>query len=242
MTSDNCLCYKRYAQSNMRQQRTASREPTHDDDLDHPLGARPQAHRRDRLDPDHAGRASRRSGLSTGAFSKKFSVPGREGFTTNDKIVRIYHQGGRYAPLVPVVTLPAGESVASPAVRGRASSRSRRSCARRSRAREPRRSPRPATARSSRPMAARRSCSPIRRRTTSRFGNNTKAAKTAAACSPVSPIAGAPVHVTGLRRAPEPDRRLRRPRRAARGDARRPRRAGRARVRVRVAATRSSRS
>ncbi len=56
-------------------------------------------------------------GSSTGAFSKKFSVPGREGFTTNDKIARIYHQGGRYAPLVPVVALPAGESVSSPSVR-----------------------------------------------------------------------------------------------------------------------------
>src|SRR3982074_2879151 len=56
-------------------------------------------------------------GSATNAFSKKFSVPGREGFTTNDKIVHVYHQGGRYAPLVPVVTLPAGQSVSSPGVR-----------------------------------------------------------------------------------------------------------------------------
>ena len=50
-------------------------------------------------------------GTSTSAFSKKFTVPGREGFETNDKIARIYHTGGRNAPLVPVVTLPAGVQV-----------------------------------------------------------------------------------------------------------------------------------
>ena len=54
---------------------------------------------------------------STGAFSKKFSVPGREGFTTNSRILGLYHQGGRSAPLVPVVTLPAGQTVSSPQVR-----------------------------------------------------------------------------------------------------------------------------
>src|ERR1700729_100944 len=56
-------------------------------------------------------------GKSTGAFSNKFSVPGREGFQTNQQIAQLYHQGGNYAPLVPVVTLPAGTSVSSPAVR-----------------------------------------------------------------------------------------------------------------------------
>src|SRR5947209_1617122 len=56
-------------------------------------------------------------GKSTNAFSTKFTVPGREGFVTNDKIARLYHTGGRYAPLVPVVTLPAGTAVSSPAVR-----------------------------------------------------------------------------------------------------------------------------
>ncbi len=54
---------------------------------------------------------------STGAFSKKFSVPGREGFVANSQILERFHQGGRNAPLVPVVRLPAGQSVTSPAVR-----------------------------------------------------------------------------------------------------------------------------
>ena len=54
--------------------------------------------------------ARKKEGAKGSGFSKKFSVPGREGFTTNDQIVRIYHQGGRYPPLVPVVALPAGQS------------------------------------------------------------------------------------------------------------------------------------
>src|SRR3979409_2672532 len=56
-------------------------------------------------------------GTSTGAFSKKFSVPGREGFVTNDRIAHLYHGGGRYAHLVPGVTVPAGTTVQSPGVR-----------------------------------------------------------------------------------------------------------------------------
>ena len=55
-------------------------------------------------------------GSSTGAFSKKFSVPGREGYVTNSQIIRQYHNGGRTAPLVPVVTLPSGVSESSPQV------------------------------------------------------------------------------------------------------------------------------
>jgi putative drug exporter of the RND superfamily len=56
-------------------------------------------------------------GSSTSAFSKKFSVPGREGFVTNDRILHTYQGGGRNAPLVPVVTLPAGQTVTSPGVK-----------------------------------------------------------------------------------------------------------------------------
>lgn len=56
-------------------------------------------------------------GSTTSSFSNKFTVPGREGFITNSRIQAVYHQGGRNAPLLPVVTLPAGQSVSSPAVR-----------------------------------------------------------------------------------------------------------------------------
>src|SRR5665213_1925876 len=51
---------------------------------------------------------------ATKAFSNEFSVPGREGFQTNLVIQHLYHQGGGKAPIVPVVTLPAGTSVSSP--------------------------------------------------------------------------------------------------------------------------------
>jgi len=34
-------------------------------------------------------------GSSTQSFSKQFSVPGREGFVTNDRIARIFHNGGK---------------------------------------------------------------------------------------------------------------------------------------------------
>jgi RND superfamily putative drug exporter len=51
------------------------------------------------------------------SFSNEFSIPGREGYQTNVAIQRIYHQGGNNAPIVPVITLPAGVSVSSPAVR-----------------------------------------------------------------------------------------------------------------------------
>jgi len=54
---------------------------------------------------------------ATGALKQKFSVPGREGWETNERITRIYHSGGNNAALVPVVTLPAGTTVSSPQVR-----------------------------------------------------------------------------------------------------------------------------
>jgi putative drug exporter of the RND superfamily len=53
---------------------------------------------------------------STKSFSTQFSVPGRQGYETNTQILRLFHQGGRSAPLVPTVTLPAGTAVSSPAV------------------------------------------------------------------------------------------------------------------------------
>jgi RND superfamily putative drug exporter len=58
------------------------------------------------------------SGAATKAMNQKFSVPGREGWDTNQAIAKQYRgTGGNGAPLVPVVTLPAGRTVADPAVR-----------------------------------------------------------------------------------------------------------------------------
>ena len=57
------------------------------------------------------------AGSATKALKQKFSVPGKEGWVTNQQIAREFHgTGGNHAPLLPVVTLPAGSSVSSPAV------------------------------------------------------------------------------------------------------------------------------
>ncbi len=51
------------------------------------------------------------------ALKQKFSVPGKEGWTTNQQIAQEFHgTGGNHAPLLAVVTLPAGHSVDSAAV------------------------------------------------------------------------------------------------------------------------------
>jgi putative drug exporter of the RND superfamily len=55
---------------------------------------------------------------ATKAMNQKFSVPGREAWETNSEIARIYnHTGSDTAPLLPVVTLPAGKSVSNSSVR-----------------------------------------------------------------------------------------------------------------------------
>jgi putative drug exporter of the RND superfamily len=56
-------------------------------------------------------------GRATSALSDQYSVPGREGYVTNTRITRAFGNGGDGAPLVVVVTLPAGADVASPRVR-----------------------------------------------------------------------------------------------------------------------------
>jgi putative drug exporter of the RND superfamily len=58
------------------------------------------------------------AGAATKAMNQKFSVPGREGWETNVAIAKLYKgTGGNAAPLVPVVTFPAGRTVADPGVR-----------------------------------------------------------------------------------------------------------------------------
>src|SRR5437588_683154 len=58
------------------------------------------------------------AGSATKALKQKFSVPGKEGWETNQQIAREFRgTGGNATPLVPVVTLPAGETVSSPGVR-----------------------------------------------------------------------------------------------------------------------------
>jgi RND superfamily putative drug exporter len=59
------------------------------------------------------------AGPATKALKQKFSVPGKEGWITNQQIQRDFHgTGGNQSPLLPVVTLPAGKTVHSPGVDG----------------------------------------------------------------------------------------------------------------------------
>ncbi|TMK98136.1 MAG: MMPL family transporter [Actinobacteria bacterium] len=54
------------------------------------------------------------AGSATKALKQKFSVPGKEGWVTNQQIARNFHgTGGNSAPLLAVVTLPPGQSVSS---------------------------------------------------------------------------------------------------------------------------------
>jgi putative drug exporter of the RND superfamily len=57
------------------------------------------------------------AGSASKALKQKFSVPGKEGFVTNQRIAGLFHAtGGGHAPLLAVVTLPASASAQSPAV------------------------------------------------------------------------------------------------------------------------------
>ncbi|MCA1679620.1 MAG: hypothetical protein LC777_12060 [Actinobacteria bacterium] len=57
-------------------------------------------------------------GPAANALNEQFSVPGREGFETNQQLDEIYGNGGNIAPIVPVVKLPAGKTVDSPGIKG----------------------------------------------------------------------------------------------------------------------------
>jgi uncharacterized membrane protein YdfJ with MMPL/SSD domain len=57
------------------------------------------------------------SGKAFNAFSDQYSVPGREGYETNASVTRSFGNGGNSAPIVAVVSLPAHDTVQTPAVR-----------------------------------------------------------------------------------------------------------------------------
>src|SRR4051812_11797375 len=67
------------------------------------------------------------AGPASRALDPEFSVPGGEGWKTNVAIERRYQgTGGNSAPLLPVVTLPAGQTVDSPGVRAQLTGLDRR--------------------------------------------------------------------------------------------------------------------
>src|SRR6266496_6221933 len=54
------------------------------------------------------------SGPASKALKQKFSVPGKEGWQTNQQIAKLYKgTGDNSAPLIPVVKLPAGATAQS---------------------------------------------------------------------------------------------------------------------------------
>src|SRR6202453_2848191 len=133
------------------------------------------------------------------ALKQKFSVPGREGFVTNQQIAREFHgTGGNAAPLLAVVTLPAGTSVASPSVE-----QGLRALEARLRLTLPgaRLAGYASTHASAFLSSDRRTTFVIAYPTPDRqqiFENNPQAAKRASAAIDGMSIAGAPVHVTGF--------------------------------------------
>jgi RND superfamily putative drug exporter len=59
------------------------------------------------------------AGPASKALKQKFSVPGKEGWVTNQQIAHEFRgTGGNSPPLLPVVTLPAPQTASSPAVQG----------------------------------------------------------------------------------------------------------------------------
>jgi RND superfamily putative drug exporter len=57
------------------------------------------------------------AGPASEALDQRFSVPGREGWEASQEILKLYGNGGETLPLVPVVTVPQGQTVTSPGVR-----------------------------------------------------------------------------------------------------------------------------
>jgi RND superfamily putative drug exporter len=139
------------------------------------------------------------AGPASKALKQQFSVPGREGWQTNVAIERLYGgTGGITAPLVPVVTLPAGKTVDSPGIRAQLAAID----ARLARALPHARIASYATtgnrafvSRDGRTVFA--VAYPPRDRDQP-FGDNPKAEKRARAALRGATVAGAPVHLTGF--------------------------------------------
>ena len=139
------------------------------------------------------------AGTATKALKQKFSVPGKEGFVTNQQIQRDFHgTGGNGAPLLAVVTLP-GRPLGRLAGGAGELSASKRACCARSRA---------LASRATRARTAATFLSTDGHTTfvvaypppdpTQAFEDNPEAAKHASAALAGATVAGAPVHLTGF--------------------------------------------
>src|SRR5215213_5127497 len=139
------------------------------------------------------------AGPASRALDPEFSVPGGEGWETNVAIAQQYRgTGGNSAPLMPVVTLPGGQTVDSPGVRGQLAAVDRRL----ERAVPGARSAsyastgdRAFVSRDGRTTYALVYSRPGKN---SDFGQNPDAARTARAALVGARVGGQPVHLTGL--------------------------------------------
>jgi RND superfamily putative drug exporter len=137
------------------------------------------------------------SGPASKDLSQDYSVPGREGWQTNQQIARLVGTGGNSAPLVAVVTLPHGTTVGSPGVRAGLDDVEQRARRALDGVRVASYASSPGSAFVSRDL-----------RTTfvvaypvpepGKFGQSPQAAKDLRAALRGATVAGAPVHLTGL--------------------------------------------
>jgi RND superfamily putative drug exporter len=138
------------------------------------------------------------AGSSTKALKQKFSVPGKEGWVTNQQIARDFHgTGGNSSALIPVVTLPAGASIGSSAVRGELAAVERRMAQALPGSRVAGYASTGNAAFVSRDRHTTFILVYPRPDPTQAFNDNPKAAKRATAAIRGMTVAGAPVHVTG---------------------------------------------
>jgi len=139
------------------------------------------------------------AGPASRALDPEFSVPGGEGWETNVAIAQQYRgTGGNSAPLMPVVTLPDGQTVDSPGVRGQLAAVDRRL----ERAVPGARSASYAST-GDRAFVSRDGRTTYalvypRPGKNSDFGQNPDAARTARAALVGARVGGQPVHLTGL--------------------------------------------
>jgi putative drug exporter of the RND superfamily len=138
-------------------------------------------------------------GKANESFSEEFSVPGREGFETNEAIAAKFDNGGNVAPLLAVVKLPAGVGVGAAPVRHGLAAVERQI-----------EGAVPGTRTASFASTGSRAFVSEDGRTTfvvaytpqakgGGFGGDSKTAEAAAAALRGDTVAGAPVHLTGLK-------------------------------------------
>src|SRR4051812_12256856 len=139
------------------------------------------------------------AGPASKALKQEFSVPGKEGWQTNQAIAERYRgTGGQSAPLMPVVTLPAGKSVDSPGVRAQLATLDRRLARALPGARIASFASTGDRAFVSRDGRTTFAIAYPRRDRDQPFGDNPRAEKRARAALRGAAVAGAPVHLTGF--------------------------------------------